>query len=106
MVGGGCAMNKLQYGMLTLIELPSLEDTAALCRELGLEFIELNMNLPQYVDLGETKHLAEVANEYGITYTVHLDGFLNPCDFNQTIAKAYADIRSLRELKKREKRLI
>jgi sugar phosphate isomerase/epimerase len=85
-------MVNLQYGMPTLIEVSSLEETAALCRELGLAFIELNMNLPQYADLRETKQLAEVANAYGITYTVHLDGFLNPCDFNQTIAKAYTDI--------------
>jgi sugar phosphate isomerase/epimerase len=85
-------MNKLQYGMPTLIELSSLEETAALCRELGLDFIELNMNLPQYADIKEIKQLAEVADEYGIYYTVHLDGFLNPCDFNQTIAKAYTDV--------------
>jgi sugar phosphate isomerase/epimerase len=85
-------MNKLHCGMPTLIELSSLEETAALCRELGLDFIELNMNLPQYADLRETKQLAEVADKYNLYYTVHLDGFLNPCDFNQTIAKAYTDI--------------
>ena len=34
--------------MPTLIELPEIDDCASLCRELGLQFIELNMNLPQY----------------------------------------------------------
>jgi sugar phosphate isomerase/epimerase len=82
----------MNYGMPTLIELSSIEETAALCRELGLDFIELNMNLPQYADLREAKQLAEVSDKYGIYYTVHLDGFLNPCDFNQMIAKAYTDI--------------
>ena len=33
-------------GMPTLIETETLEECAALCRELELDFIELNMNLP------------------------------------------------------------
>ena len=38
----------VDLGMPTLTELPELEDCAALCRELGLQFLELNMDLPQY----------------------------------------------------------
>ncbi len=38
----------IDLGMPTLIELRSPEDCAELCRELGLQFVELNMNLPQY----------------------------------------------------------
>ena len=38
----------LQFGMPTLIELDDLEDAMKLCNELGLSFVELNMNLPQY----------------------------------------------------------
>lgn len=38
----------LQFGMPALIEIENLEDTMKLCRELGLSFVELNMNLPQY----------------------------------------------------------
>ena len=38
----------MQFGMPTLIEIKSLEACAALCRELGLAFVELNMNLPEY----------------------------------------------------------
>jgi len=37
----------MQYGMPTLIETNSIEECAALCKELHLDFIELNMNLPQ-----------------------------------------------------------
>lgn len=36
------------YGMPTLIQCESLEECIALCKELGLDFIEINMNLPQY----------------------------------------------------------
>jgi hypothetical protein len=38
----------MQYGMPTLIEYKSLKENVELCRALGLDFIELNMNLPQY----------------------------------------------------------
>lgn len=41
-------MDIVQFGMPTLIEHRNLEETVMLCKELGLEFIELNMNLPQY----------------------------------------------------------
>ena len=36
----------LKLGMPTLMETDTLESCAALCRELKLNFIELNMNLP------------------------------------------------------------
>jgi len=43
-------MHDLTRGMPTLIECQSIEVNIELCRELGLDFIEieLNMNLPQY----------------------------------------------------------
>lgn len=36
------------FGMPTLVENKTLEDNISLCRELGLSFIELNMNFPEY----------------------------------------------------------
>ena len=38
----------MQFGMPTLIENRRLEDNVALCNELGLQFVELNMNFPEY----------------------------------------------------------
>lgn len=38
----------MQFGMPTLIEHKDLNETARLANELGLDFIELNMNLPEY----------------------------------------------------------
>lgn len=37
----------IDMGMPTLIELPEIEDCAALCSKLGLQFVELNMNLSE-----------------------------------------------------------
>ena len=82
----------LKFGMPTLIETASIEECAALCRELGLQFVEMNMNLPQYqVENIDAAHLKKVAEEFGISYTIHLDENLNPCDFNPEVAKAYRD---------------
>lgn len=35
----------LEFGVPTLIENKTLEDNIALCNQLGLSFVELNMNL-------------------------------------------------------------
>lgn len=50
----------MQFGMPTLIEIKLIESCAELCRELGLDFIELNMILPEYQAdrLDETLHEA------------------------------------------------
>lgn len=77
-------------GMPTLIELPELEDCAALCAELGLQFVELNMNMPQYqIHSLDANRLAQLSEKYGIYYTIHLDENLNISDFNSYVADAY-----------------
>lgn len=85
-------MRKIQYGMPTLIEMKTLEACAALCYELDLRFVELNMNLPEYqIDKIDADAFAEIARRYKIYYTIHLDENLNPCDFNRKVADAYTD---------------
>ncbi len=78
------------YGMPTLIEFDAIEENASLCADLGLDFIELNMNLPQFqinsIDAGRLKNLA---SKYGLFYTVHLDEDLDPCNFNDLVSDAY-----------------
>ena len=51
--------------MPTLLEAASPESAAALCRELGLQFVELNMNLPQYQEW-DFPLLQRVASRYQI----------------------------------------
>ena len=83
----------MQFGMPTLIEIEGLEDTMKLCSQLGLEFVELNMNLPSYQveKLELTDCLLRLQDKYQLGYTIHLDENLNVCDFNQAVAEAYAD---------------
>jgi len=78
----------MHFGMPTLIETKSIEDCAALCSELELNFIELNMCFPQYQKLN-VPLLKNIAKQYNIYYTIHLDEKLSPCDFNGRVSDAY-----------------
>ena len=84
------ALGIMSFGMPTLIETSTLDECAKLCAELGLDFIELNMNLPQYqLDKINVDYFKSIAHKYGIYYTIHLDENLNVCDFNSYVAEAY-----------------
>lgn len=55
--------------MPTLIETNTLKDCAVLCKDLNLDFIEINMNLPQYqLQYIDVSHFNDVANKYGILH--------------------------------------
>ena len=84
----------MKWGMPTLVELRNMHDNAQLCQRLGLDFVEINMNLPmfQYDMLEEA---AAQAKEFGVGVTVHLDENFAPADFNPMIAEAH--FRTLRE---------
>ena len=83
----------MQFGMPTLIENHTLEENAALCEELGLSFIELNMNFPEYQTdrLERTEELVRIADQHRLYYTIHLDENLNIADFNPLVAEAYLE---------------
>ena len=80
----------LQFGAPTMVEMENLKQGAEVCRDLGLAFLELNINFPQYLlpklDVEELKTLGE---EYGIFYTLHLDDEMSIADFNPYIAEGY-----------------
>lgn len=94
----------INYGIPTLIESPDMKSCARLCNKLGLQFVELNMNLPQYEpDMIDIPRIRSVARDYDIFYTLHLDENLNPWDFNVHVQEAYTRtvidcIRVAREL--------
>lgn len=82
----------IELGMPALTELPEIGDCAKLCRELGLQFVELNMNLPQYqLESMRSDIFREIAEQSGIFYTLHLDENLNVSDFNPRVAAAWMD---------------
>lgn len=85
-------MRFADFGMPTLVELKSIEENAALCRELGLRFVELNMNLPQcQIEKMQQDELLRLARMYGIYFTLHLDENISMADFNGRVAQAYLE---------------
>lgn len=82
----------ITFGMPTLIELSTVEQTAALCHRLGLRFIELNMSFPQYQpERMDIDALRELSDKYSIFYTIHIDESLDPCSVNPGIARVYTE---------------
>ncbi len=80
----------MYWGIPTLIENNSIEESISLCKELNFDFVELNMNLPQYqLENIDVEKLNRLKAENKIFYTIHLDENLNISDFNRYIANAY-----------------
>jgi sugar phosphate isomerase/epimerase len=76
--------------MPTLIECRDIEENMSLCKELGLDFIEINMNLPQYqIDNIDPVAYKSLLSEYGIFFTLHLPEEINIADFNPRVKEAY-----------------
>lgn len=83
-------MTHVPLGMPTLLEMPDLLDCAGFCAQHGLQFVELNMNLPQYQpDTIDTSAILAARDIHGIGCTLHLDENMNPWDFNPYVRDAY-----------------
>lgn len=78
----------MEWGIPTLVEAPGADESAALCNELGFDFVELNMDLPEYQRF-DIPELCSVAEKYGIYYTIHLEEKMDLCSFNPLISDAY-----------------
>ena len=80
----------LKFGAPTMVGMDTPEQAVQVCADLGLDFLELNINFPQYLlpklDLEKLRKLAEKA---GIFYTLHLDDEMSIADFNPYIAEGY-----------------
>lgn len=73
-----------------MIETGSVESCSRLCRELGLGFVELNLNFPQFLlHKLDANALRREAEEKGIGYTIHLDDEMSIADFNPYVAEGY-----------------
>ena len=82
----------MDFGMPTLLELPSLRENAVLCTQLGLRFVEINMNFPQYQpDVLDVKEIMSLREAFQIYFTIHMEEAFSPCDFNAAVRNAYLD---------------
>lgn len=80
----------LKFGAPTMVEMETLEQAAQVCGELKLDFLELNINFPQYLlKQLDVEKLKDLSRHYGIFYTLHLDDEMSIADFNPYIAEGY-----------------
>jgi sugar phosphate isomerase/epimerase len=80
----------MQCGMPTLIELNNVEECVKLCKELQLDFIELNMNFPQYqLERIDEEYFKRLIQQNNIYYTIHLEEEFNACGYNKLVTEAY-----------------
>ena len=80
----------LKFGAPTMVEMENLEQGAEVCRSFNLDFLELNINFPQYLlEKLNVEQLQKLAAENGIFYTLHLDDEMSIADFNPYIAEGY-----------------
>lgn len=82
----------MDFGMPYLIETATQKECIALCKRLGLKFIEWNMNFPQcQLEELDSEWLREIGRREGIYFTLHLDENLNISDFNPLVRQAYME---------------
>lgn len=82
----------MEFGMPTLLELEDIESNVELAVRLGLSFVEINCNVPQFqASTMDPKHLRKLTHQTGIRFTFHLDEYLSITDPNPKIAQAYLD---------------
>ena len=80
----------MKFGMPTLIELETVEETAALCGRLGLSFLELNTNFPKHQPhLLNPEKLNALADQHGIGYTIHLNDEMAVAEFHPAVSGGY-----------------
>lgn len=76
----------LHFGMPTLLELDGLEANVKLCKELGLEFVEINMNMPEYqVEALNKEFLLDLMRRYDIYFTFHMADNLDVANFQKEV---------------------
>lgn len=83
----------MRVGMPTLLELNTIEDNVKMASDLGLDFVELNMNLPEYQPENiDIEYLKQLRAETGIGYTLHLPEDFDPAIFNKDIRNAHLQV--------------
>lgn len=80
----------MKLGMPTLVEFNDIEENFLLCSKLGLEFVELNMNLPS-CNPESLKHtdILEFKRRYGIDFSIHLPEEIDLSSFHASIRKGH-----------------
>lgn len=86
-------MTKIKYGMPQLLDIQEIESNIQLCEKLGLNFIELNTNLPDcQPDRINVRYLNLLKKQYGVEFTIDLPENIDLGHFNRREREAYLKI--------------
>ncbi len=82
----------MKLGMPALIEFDNLEKNIMLCKELNLDFIELNMNYPIFMpEKFSYEEILKVKRKYKIDFTVHFPEEIDLSSFHPAIRKGHLE---------------
>lgn len=80
----------MKFGMPSIIELNTLADNIALCKELGFDFIELNMNFPyNMINNIDPIELHNIGIENNIDFTMHMPDDADIGSFYDEVRNGY-----------------
>jgi len=80
----------MKLGMPTLVEFSDIEDNYLLCSKLGLDFVELNMNLPECnPESLKYKDILEHKRKYNIDFAIHLPEELDLSSIHSPIRRGH-----------------
>ena len=80
------------FGMPTLVELKTLQQQVDLCKKLGLSFVELNMNLPEYTVANLAKIDYHNFAEQGVRFNIHAPEELDLASFHDDIRNGFVNL--------------
>ncbi|OPY34083.1 MAG: Xylose isomerase-like TIM barrel [Methanomassiliicoccales archaeon PtaU1.Bin124] len=79
-------------GMPALIEFSTVEENVLLCQELGLDFVELNMNMPYcFPENLEPRDLRMMAKDMDVVFSMHMPDDLDLGSMHEQIRKGTLD---------------
>ncbi len=83
----------MKIGMPALIELNTIDDNIKLCKKLGFDFIELNMNFPyNMIHNVESKYLRSISKENNIEFTMHMPDDADIGSFYDDVRHGYLNL--------------
>lgn len=86
-------MINLSYGMPQLMDVDGMEENFQLCKELGLDFVELNCNLPMcQPETMNVQYLNRLKQQYGVSCTIRLPEDLDLGHFNRRVREAHLKV--------------
>lgn len=81
---------RVRLGIPTIIELPDFEATVSLAQDLGADFVELNMNMPEFCpEALPARMIRECHERTGLVFTIHMPDDTDLASFQDPIREGH-----------------